>query len=104
MGNGMGGKSIYGGKFPDENFEFSHIEPGLLSMANSGPDTNGSQFFITTEAADFLDGKHVVFGKVTDGHDVLAKMEAVGTKKTGVVTSRVEIVDCGEVWGTSECL
>jgi peptidylprolyl isomerase len=103
-GDGNGGESIYGSMFPDENFEFSHIEPGLLSMANSGPDTNGSQFFITTEVTDFLDGKHVVFGKVTDGKDVLAKMEAVGTKKTGAVTSQVEIVDCGEVWGTSECL
>lgn len=103
-GDGKGGESIYGLTFPDENFEWSHIEPGLLSMANSGPDTNGSQFFITTDAADFLDGKHVVFGKVTDGIDVLGKMEATGTKKTGAVTSTVEITDCGEVWGTSECL
>ena len=103
-GDGKGGESIYGPTFPDENFEFSHIEPGLLSMANSGPDSNGSQFFITTDVAEFLDGKHVVFGKVTNGMDVLGKMEAVGTKKTGAVMTQVEIVDCGEVWGTSECL
>jgi len=103
-GDGTGGESIYGPTFADENFELSHIEPGLLSMANSGPDTNGSQFFITTEVTDFLDGKHVVFGKVTDGLEVVAKMEAVGTKKTGTVTARVEVADCGEVWGTSECL
>ena len=103
-GDGKGGESIYGPTFPDENFEMSHIEPGLLSMANSGPDANGSQFFITTEVADFLDGKHVVFGKVSDGIEVLRKMEAAGTKKTGAVTSPVEIADCGEIWGTSECL
>jgi len=96
-GDGKGGESIYGKTFEDENFDFSHIEPGLLSMANAGPDSNGSQFFITTEPADFLDGKHVVFGKVTDGMDVLSKMEAVGTKKTGAVSALVKIVACGEL-------
>ena len=103
-GDGKGGESIYGATFQDENFEWSHIEPGLLSMANTGPDTNGSQFFITTDAADFLDGKHVVFGKVTKGMEVVGKMEAVGTKKTGKVSVRVEIVDCGELWGGDSCL
>ena len=94
-GDGKGGESIYGATFPDENFEFSHIEPGLLSMANKGPDTNNSGFFITLDVADFLDGKHVVFGKVTNGMDVVRKMEALGTKKTGVVTGSVEITGCG---------
>ena len=94
-GDGKGGESIYGATFPDENFEFSHIEPGLLSMANKGPDTNNSGFFITLDVADFLDGKHVVFGKVTDGLDVVRRMEAMGTKKTGAVTGKVMITDCG---------
>jgi len=103
-GDGKGGESVYGTTFDDENFELSHIEPGLLSMANKGPNSNGSQFFITTKAADELDGKHVVFGKVTDGMDVVSKMEAVGTKKTGVVNAAVEIADCGELWSGDECL
>ena len=94
-GDGKGGESIYGATFPDENFEFSHIEPGLLSMANKGPDTNNSGFFITLDVADFLDGKHVVFGKVTDGFDVVKRMETMGTKKTGAVTGAVAIADCG---------
>lgn len=103
-GDGKGGESIYGATFPDENFQFSHIEPGLLSMANKGRDTNGSQFSITTGETDFLDGKHVVFGKVFDGFEVVKKMEAVGTKKTGVVSVPVEITDCGEIWSGDECL
>ena len=95
-GNGQGGESIYGGDFDDEEFTFSHFEPGLLSMANAGPDTNGSQFFLTTAVTDFLDGKHVVFGKVVDGMEVLKAMEAQGSK-SGAVKSPVKIVACGEV-------
>ena len=95
-GDGQGGESIYGGDFADEPFEFSHFEPGLLSMANAGPDTNGSQFFMTTAVTDFLDGKHVVFGKIVDGMDVLSAMEKQGSK-SGATKAPVKIVACGEV-------
>jgi len=78
-GDGTGSFSIYGDKFPDENFQVKHTGPGLLSMANSGPNTNGCQFFITTATCDFLDGKHVVFGKVIDGMLTLRKIENVPT-------------------------
>ena len=95
--NGTGGKSIYGNKFEDENFKLKHTEPGLLSMANAGPNTNGSQFFITTVVTSWLDGKHVVFGKVTKGLDVVKAVEAVGSSPSGKTSKKVVIEDCGEV-------
>jgi len=97
-GNGMGGESIYGHKFADE-FEIGmvkHSEPFLLSMANAGRDTNGSQFFITVGKTPHLDGKHVVFGKVIGGVDVVKKMEKAGSSG-GRTSSKVEIVDSGEL-------
>ena len=95
--NGTGGKSIYGNKFEDENFKLKHTEPGLLSMANAGPNTNGSQFFIRTVVTSWLDGKHVVFGKVTKGMDVVKAVEAVGSSPSGKTSKKVVIEDCGEV-------
>ncbi|PWA85506.1 cyclophilin [Artemisia annua] len=95
-GNGTGGESIYGAKFADENFKIKHTGPGILSMANSGPNTNGSQFFICTEKTSWLDGKHVVFGKVVDGYSVVKEMEKVGSDG-GRTSSEVVIEDCGEV-------
>lgn len=95
-GNGTGGKSIYGDKFPDENLTLKHASPGIVSMANSGPNTNSSQFFITTVATPWLDGRHVVFGKVVEGYDVVKKIEAVGTR-SGSPTAKVVIADCGQV-------
>ena len=82
-GNGTGGKSIYGNKFPDENFKLKHDKPFLLSMANSGPNTNGGQFFITLVATPWLDDKHSVFGEVTDGMDVVNKIGKTATSKPG---------------------
>ncbi|KAG8978020.1 Peptidyl-prolyl cis-trans isomerase H, partial [Tulasnella sp. 427] len=91
-GDGTGSFSIYGEKFDDENFNEKHSGPGLLSMANSGTNTNGCQFFITTAACDFLDGKHVVFGKVTDGLLTLRKIENVPTGANNRPKLTVKIV------------
>lgn len=96
-GNGTGGRSIYGEKFADENFKGKHSERGLLSMANAGPNTNGSQFFILFAPAPHLDGKHVVFGRLTEGMDCLDDMEAVKTGANDVPHEKVAIVDCGLV-------
>ncbi|KAL5981384.1 hypothetical protein ACLOJK_015439 [Asimina triloba] len=95
-GNGTGGESIYGMKFEDENFKKKHTGPGILSMANAGPNTNGSQFFICTEKTPWLDGKHVVFGQVVDGYSVVKAMEKVGSN-SGTTSSTVAIEDCGQI-------
>ena len=96
QGNGRGGESIYGAKFADENFDLKHSEEFLLSMANAGPNTNGSQFFITTVKTSWLDGRHVVFGKVLEGEDVVKKIEAMGSQ-SGTPSGVLEIADSGEL-------
>jgi len=96
-GNGTGGVSIYGNKFNDENFKLKHTKPGLLSMANAGPNTNGSQFFITTVLTSWLDGKHVVFGEVTDGYDIIKKIEASPCDRNDKPNTPVVIADCGQL-------
>ena len=95
-GNGTGGESIYGEKFPDENFQLKHFGAGTLSMANAGPNTNGSQFFITVADTSWLDGKHVVFGKVIDGMDVLKKMEEQGSR-SGQTQTEVKLAACKQI-------
>ncbi|XP_077457089.1 peptidyl-prolyl cis-trans isomerase-like [Stigmatopora argus] len=94
--NGTGGKSIYGNKFADENFTLKHTAPGTLSMANAGPNTNGSQFFICTAVTSWLDKKHVVFGSVVSGLDVVRAMEARGSQ-SGKTNGKITISNCGQI-------
>jgi peptidylprolyl isomerase len=95
-GNGTGGESIYGSKFPDENFSHKHTKPGILSMANAGPNTNGSQFFLTTVQTPWLDGRHVVFGRVVEGMEVVRDLEKQGSQN-GTTRSPVIIDECGQL-------
>lgn len=94
--DGSQNESIYGPKFDDENFSVHHDSPGIVSMANSGRNTNGGQFFITLIRAPWLDGSHVAFGRVVDGMDVLSQMQECG-QSSGVPKQKVVIADCGEI-------
>jgi peptidyl-prolyl isomerase F (cyclophilin D) len=93
---GTGGKSIYGEKFADENFTLKHTGPGILSMANAGPNTNGSQFFICTTKTEWLDGKHVVFGSVVEGFDVIKKVESFGSQ-SGKTSAKITVAKSGQL-------
>lgn len=100
--NGTGGKSIYGSKFPDEQVWLPHTHAGLLSMANSGPDTNGSQFFITYKPTSWLDRKHTVYGRVINGMDICRKAEKVKALASEAPSQTIKIVDCGELTGEAK--
>ncbi|KAM7155774.1 peptidyl-prolyl cis-trans isomerase A-like [Molossus nigricans] len=93
---GIGSKSIYGEKFDDENFILKHMGPGILFMANAGPNTDGSQFFICTAKTEWLDGKRVVFGQVKDGMDIVVAKESFGSRN-GRTSKKITIADCGQL-------